>query len=107
MNKLAERDKQWEQALKCWETTTHCEQGRYTLQQIEAAVERTYQEGHLKQTPSVIIALLCNRLQPAPKPSLQEQIRTVLQEAHRVSDDFDTTAAEIVTLVRQEIGDTK
>jgi hypothetical protein len=40
-----------------------------------------------------------------PKPALQEQIKTVLREAHRVSDDFDTTAAELIALVRQEIGE--
>ena len=34
-----------------------------------------------------------------PKPALQE---TVLREAHRVSDDFDTTAGEIVKLVRAD-----
>ena len=103
MNKLAERDKQWEQALKYWETTTHCEQGRFTLEQIEAAMKAVWEDtqGHLGYMEN--IAAVIKRLQPK-EPTLQEQIKTMLQEAHRVSDDFDTTASEIMALVRQEIG---
>jgi hypothetical protein len=96
----------------------HFVQGRYTLEQIEKAIganTRTRQEvekirGMMRHESydlaesaiEIILEGRRKRLQPAPKPSLQEQIKTVLQEAHRVSDDFDTTAGEILALVRAD-----
>jgi hypothetical protein len=81
------------------------QQGRCSMEQIEAAIREELQEGHgwVQRPIDDFIEKVRKRLsQPASKPALQEQIKIVLQEAHRVSDDFDTTAGEILALVRAD-----